>query len=53
MTDATSLTPPKPGLSATLFSLNKSVELYRSKRPENVKKEKETLYPYIDVRDDV
>ena len=36
MADATSPTPPSPGLSATLLS-NKSVEPYSLKGPENVK----------------
>ena len=36
MADATSLTPPSPGLSATLLS-NKHVEPYSPKGPENVK----------------
>ena len=36
MADATSLTPPSPGLSATLLP-NKSVESYSPKGPENVK----------------
>ena len=36
MADATSLTPPSPGLSATLLP-NKSVEPYSPKEPENVK----------------
>ena len=36
MADATSLTPPRPGLSATLLS-NKRVEPYSPKGPENVK----------------
>ena len=35
MADATSLTPPSPGLSAALLS-NKSAEHYSPKRPENV-----------------
>ena len=37
MADATSLTPPSPGLSTTLFP-NKSVELNSPKGQENVKK---------------
>ena len=36
MADATSLTPPSPGLSATLLS-NQSPEHYGPKGPENVK----------------
>ena len=36
MAGATSLTPPSPGLSATLFP-NKSVEPYTPKGPENIK----------------
>ena len=36
MADATSLTPPSPGLRATLLS-NKRVEPYSPKGPENVK----------------
>ena len=36
MADATSLTPPIPGLSATLL-LNTSVDPYSPKGPENVK----------------
>ena len=36
MADATSLTPPRPGLSITLFP-NKSVESFNPKGPENVK----------------
>ena len=39
MTDATSLTPSSPGLSAALFP-NKSVEPYSPKGPENVKNSK-------------
>ena len=41
MTDTTSLTPPSPGLSATLFP-NKSVELYSPKGPVNNNNEKQT-----------
>ena len=36
MANATSLTPPSPELSVTLFS-NTSVKSYSPKRPENVK----------------
>ena len=36
MADATSFTPPSPGLGATLLS-NKHVEPYSPKGPENVK----------------
>ena len=36
MADATSLMPPSPGLSATLFP-NKSVEFYSPKGPGNAK----------------
>ena len=36
MADATSLTPPSPGLRAILFS-NKRVEPYSPKGPENAK----------------
>ena len=43
MADATSLTPPSPGLSATLRP-NKSVEPNSPKGPENVKLT--TLYRY-------
>ena len=50
MADATFLTPPSPGLSATLFP-NERVEPYSPKRPENVKKKK-THTLYIDVRGD-
>ena len=47
MADATSLTPPSPGLSATLPS-NKRVEPYSPKGPESVK----ITTLYIDVRGD-
>ena len=53
MADATSLTPPSPGLSATLLP-NKSVEPYSPKEPENVKKKKKKKKKhYIDVRGDI
>ena len=39
MAEAKSLTPPSPGLSATLHPI-KRVESYSPKEPENVKKKK-------------
>ena len=45
MADATSLTPPSPGLSETLLP-RKSVEPYSPKGPEHVRKKthQKTLY---------
>ena len=48
MADATSLTPPSPGLSATLLS-NESVEHYSPKGPENVKITTMLIHPYIEA----
>ena len=43
MADATSLTPPSPGLSATLLS-NKRVDSYSPRGPENVNNNTISMY---------
>ena len=46
MTDATSLTPPSPGLSATLFP-NKNVEPYSPRGPQNVNIHVTIVLPFV------